>query len=294
MDPKALVKELPANTAGRDFVIGDLHGAFSCLERALEGVKFDPAVDRLISVGDLVDRGPENEKCLRLLLEPWFFAVKGNHEQMMADYYADRPLGQWWLRNGGGWGLQHRLENTDYSKEVRQLARASEDLPILLTVNRPDGKKFHVLHAELYSMEPLTDADLVGSDKFMQSAFYQNMDGEFITWGRFIFYELYRANIDETQIRKWQRGAELHKKGKHFGPELSHLYSGHTILLQPMRFMGQTNLDTGAFLTYGERSAYGMNPAPKWAGLTITEPLTDRFWKATPTSFEETQLLTLG
>jgi hypothetical protein len=51
---------LPANTAGRDFVCGDIHGCFDELDAALAKLQFDPAVDRLISVGDLVDRGPRS------------------------------------------------------------------------------------------------------------------------------------------------------------------------------------------------------------------------------------------
>lgn len=288
------VKQLEVNEQGRDFVIGDLHGAFSCLERALEGVNFDPTKDRLISVGDVIDRGPENEKCLRLIVEPWFHMVMGNHEHMMADFYADRPYGQWWVQNGGAWGLQHKWVDTDYAKEIRLLAQATEDLPLLLTVPMKDGRKFHVLHAELFAMEPLTDADLVDCERFRQAAFQQTMDGNYITWGRFIYYELYKAQMDEHAVRKWRRGAEVNKKGRFFGPDLSHIYSGHTICQRPSRYKGQTNLDTGAYYCYGEKTPYGMKEAPAWAGLTITEPLTDRFWRATPTSFEEVQPLILG
>ena len=48
------------NTAGRDFGVGDIHGYFTKLQAALDAIGFNPAVDRLFSVGDLVDRGPES------------------------------------------------------------------------------------------------------------------------------------------------------------------------------------------------------------------------------------------
>jgi hypothetical protein len=50
------VLRLPANTRGRDFVVGDIHGTFYVLEQALAAVGFDPARDRVICVGDLIDR----------------------------------------------------------------------------------------------------------------------------------------------------------------------------------------------------------------------------------------------
>jgi len=81
------IQKLPSNTRGTDYVIGDLHGCFSLLERLLDEVRFDKSRDRLFSVGDLIDRGPESLRCLQLLAEPWFYAVQGNHENMMLNFF---------------------------------------------------------------------------------------------------------------------------------------------------------------------------------------------------------------
>lgn len=51
-----------ANILGRDFVVGDIHGEFSKLSKLLSLVGFDEHSDRLFSVGDLVDRGPESRQ----------------------------------------------------------------------------------------------------------------------------------------------------------------------------------------------------------------------------------------
>ncbi len=56
-----LFKRLPQNTNGRDFVVGDLHGSISQLESAMDEIKFDKRVDRMLSVGDLVDKGTLSE-----------------------------------------------------------------------------------------------------------------------------------------------------------------------------------------------------------------------------------------
>ena len=64
------------------WVVGDLHGCRRELDLLLEQHKFDPQQDLLISVGDIIDRGPDSLGCLALLQEPWFRCVRGNHEEM--------------------------------------------------------------------------------------------------------------------------------------------------------------------------------------------------------------------
>jgi len=64
------------------YVIGDIQGCFPAFKRLLKKVAFDPGKDCLWSVGDLVNRGPDNLSTLR-----WFYqhrdsavAVLGNHD----------------------------------------------------------------------------------------------------------------------------------------------------------------------------------------------------------------------
>lgn len=96
--------KLPRNQAGRDFVVGDIHFKTRELHKGLLALGFDKSVDRLIAVGDLIDRGSGMLDGLKLLGEPWFFTVKGNHEQMLIDAYRANPHlpysahgARWWL-----------------------------------------------------------------------------------------------------------------------------------------------------------------------------------------------------
>ena len=72
------------NERGRDFVVGDVHGCFRTLQRALEEVRFEPERDRIFSVGDIVNRGPHSLDALQWLEERRLHeAVLGNHEAMV-------------------------------------------------------------------------------------------------------------------------------------------------------------------------------------------------------------------
>ena len=103
-----LVRRFARNTAGRDLVIGDIHGCFSKARAALDAVGFDPAAgDRLFSVGDLVDRGPESADVLWWLDQPWFAAVQGNHEDMAIRWGRPGcPMDpELYALNGGAWNI---------------------------------------------------------------------------------------------------------------------------------------------------------------------------------------------
>lgn len=98
-----MIPHFERNMAGRDFAVGDIHGMFGMLEAQLDELGFDTGHDRLFSVGDLVDRGPQCGAALAWLAEPWFFAVRGNHEQMAIDYAAGKLGRRLYAANGGAW-----------------------------------------------------------------------------------------------------------------------------------------------------------------------------------------------
>jgi len=115
------------NSRGRDFVVGDIHGHYDLLNAELSYEGFDPTCDRLFSVGDLIDRGPKSLLCLELLNEPWFYAVRGNHEQMMIDCIIHASF-ESWRRNYGQWlDAISESESSEWAKKL-------ESLPISMTI----------------------------------------------------------------------------------------------------------------------------------------------------------------
>jgi hypothetical protein len=67
-------------------IISDLHGTFWELNELLRTIQYNPRQIRLISVGDLVDRGPAAVGCLRKLRELKAEVCKANHEAKWLRY----------------------------------------------------------------------------------------------------------------------------------------------------------------------------------------------------------------
>ena len=101
------VLRLEKNKNGRDFVCGDIHGCFDEMEAELKHLEFDPSLDRLFCVGDLIDRGPKSELSIDYINQDWFFTVLGNHEHMFLLGNTDSPDRQRCIehhkQNSGAW-----------------------------------------------------------------------------------------------------------------------------------------------------------------------------------------------
>ncbi len=90
----------------KTFVIGDLHGRFDLLEKALFLIEQEqPDGGKVVFLGDYIDRGPQSRLVVERIIdgppEGWIWvALKGNHEDMMVQCHRGADLGLW-LGNGG-------------------------------------------------------------------------------------------------------------------------------------------------------------------------------------------------
>lgn len=137
------VQRFPINTAGRDFVVGDIHGCFDALCVEMDRVGFDPSTDRLFSVGDLVDRGSLSADAINWIGQDWFHAVRGNHEQMAIGVAAGRHDLENYRQNGGAWFLDLHPE-----AQIR-IAEALDTLPLCIEVETADGL-VGIVHADIH------------------------------------------------------------------------------------------------------------------------------------------------
>ena len=119
---------------GRDWVVGDVHGCFRTLRQALLAVDFEHGHDRLFSVGDLIDRGPNSIDALEWLESERFEAVvMGNHEAEMArmlqtgEILSPAKSYQQWM-----WNIERQ--------DLFRWYRALRPLPLAVTVETSHGQ----------------------------------------------------------------------------------------------------------------------------------------------------------
>lgn len=299
---KTALKTFGPNLVGRDFAIGDLHGAMKSFQNLCRELHIDPTKDRVFSASDLVDRGDNSLECLRLMREDFFHNVLANHEQMMIEAFHGGIMGRYWLQNGGWWGAealqQFRAKAagqphviTDDMADLYDLVNLADDLPFLITINHKSGKKFHILHAELPPRLSghVTDAELADEECVRELAMTQSGDGDAFLWARSLFQDFSRTTISKEIVVKrikMMRGGKT-RFLEQFNDERSHIISGHSIVKHPLTLIGQTNIDTCA---YGGEDA----KASGWEALTCIDLDTWTFYQATPTTFKVVEPITVN
>ena len=143
----ALVEIFAPNTKGRDFIVGDIHGEFDLVLRAMDTANFDQAHDRLFSVGDLIDRGAGSHRCVKFLSQPYVHAVRGNHEDMLIDLYADgEPPAKVveWMAKHNGFGWWSDIEGS----MKHEILNAIRPLPIIIEIETSRGT-VGIVHADV-------------------------------------------------------------------------------------------------------------------------------------------------
>lgn len=218
------VKYLKMNHGGRDFVVGDIHGAFNLVQSAMRKVGFNPDHDRLFACGDLIDRGVGSVRATSFLAQPYVHCVMGNHESNLLDLYTsidkgddDSIIGVLAAKNwqGMGWLL---------STTVRQridLLLAIAKLPYVIEAQSSRGT-IGLIHAEVPT----------------------GMD-----WGDF---KAFIKSGDQTTIDFCLTSRErFQRSNEEFVSGVGRVFSGHTPQLQSgaKRMGNMVCVDTGAFLS---------------------------------------------
>lgn len=134
--------------SARTLIVGDIHGCREELEDLLEESGWETG-DRLVSVGDLVAKGPDSLGVVRLFEELGGRAVRGNHDQHCL---------QWWDASRAGEELpklkpaHQRVADALGDEEWKWLGA----LPLWLALEEHDAL---VVHAGLETNLPLKEQD---------------------------------------------------------------------------------------------------------------------------------------
>jgi serine/threonine protein phosphatase 1 len=219
------ILKFPLNTAGRDFFVGDIHGSFHLLDEALDRVEFNPLVDRVFSVGDLVDRGRESIRAIDWITHPAFHTVLGNHELMAMQYtglesvprYVGRITEYEYSYHGGDWLLDET--------QVRRVEVATifQKLPIAIEVETVVGR-VGVIHAEVPN-GTWTHTDSIARDSPAATA---------ALWGR----------------------GKIKSGDYSVVSNIDYVVVGHTIVNVPVMLGNVCYIDTGAVYSYMPNSPH--------------------------------------
>lgn len=234
------IDRLKANTLGRDFVVGDIHGCYDLLMEGLDAIQFDRAKDRLFSVGDLTDRGPDSLKCAELIYEPWFFATQGNHDRMFFNAIIGTPSAYHsprnFYHNGGDWVREYVTD------QLRALAYDMlEKMPLVIFVGS-SRKGFAVTHSRLNSGEA---------------------DPDYFVWDRSMYDTI--QNRDADVMHNWKKEVQQEYFLDAYNPNDRLVYVGHNTLPNGHRIFVDNHfmIDSGAY-----RKVVGHQPD---SCLTIVE-----------------------
>ena len=209
-----MIKQLVITDDKRVFVVGDIHGCYDLLMSKLREIDFDFNSDLLIGVGDLIDKGVENLKCVELLDKGWFINVRGNHEQFCIDGLNDPTIAYYHkMRNNCGEWFYKLSETTQ-----RNIVCQFEQLPLMLEVDYC-GVKFGFVHAGL----PVEDWELC-KELLANGDIWQGRPmSEHLLWSR-----------------------DLINSGKHVSVAgINNVFFGHTVIPKAKQLGNCIFLDTG-------------------------------------------------
>ena len=90
----------------RLFAIGDIHGCFDSLKELVENKIQLQKSDKLILLGDYIDRGDKSKEVIDYIIELQekgfnIVPLMGNHETMLLDAYENEKNISIWIQNGG-------------------------------------------------------------------------------------------------------------------------------------------------------------------------------------------------
>ena len=199
------------------YVVGDIHGCYSLLMDELANVNFNFEQDLLISVGDIVDKGPQSYQCLELIEKKWFTMVRGNHEELCIQGNYNSFFRKIHKKYGGEWF--YALENTARNQIVAKLKK----LPIMLELHTRQ-KKIGIVHGDIQ----LDDWNAL---KARVEAKNSDVTNTFLTYADVLW------------------GRSRIKNSKDYGTvqNINEVYLGHTVVETMVKRNNCFYIDTGAY-----------------------------------------------
>lgn len=106
------------SSSSRLIAIGDIHGCSESLAAIINAIQPQPE-DRIVTLGDYIDRGPDSrgviDQLIALRERCELIPLLGNHEEMLLGALRGKSPWKWWLQHGGKETLDSYGCDGDYS-----------------------------------------------------------------------------------------------------------------------------------------------------------------------------------
>ena len=233
------MRSIDPPAGGRLIFIGDIHGCYDELRELLDRVAPD-ANDVVVSVGDVVTKGPAAERCLALWRERGYLAVRGNNEIKLLD--RARPVIRFFARED-----REVLRRRDLLAYIRSW-------PLVLDFPRD---RITAVHGGFLPQMRVTEEDIAREQAVLpELRWIRKQNG---AW-RPIPKDKKKKD-DVLWAEKW--------RGDRF------VLYGHTPLREPKRDKQAMGLDTGC--VYGGSLTAAVYDSSEWHTLSV--PATHKYAK---------------
>ena len=121
---------------GNVWAIGDVHGYADTLLALLDSLNLSSR-DRVVLLGDLVDRGPRSCEVIRIAREnPQIFSVLGNHEEMMLNSFDVDNIETMTAQQTNWFYVGGRATNQSYIDEFTNSQGQIDDFDLRMRVGK--------------------------------------------------------------------------------------------------------------------------------------------------------------
>jgi len=153
-------KAIGMTFVARRLAIGDIHGCITALTSLIDLVELRQD-DKIITLGDYVDRGPNSRAVLEFVIELGkkhdLVALRGNHEIMMLDAREKRSWFEPWLQYGGQETLRSYSEGRAESASFDNVPDSHIDFLEIQLVAFYECEAHFFVHANVEAHIPLSE-----------------------------------------------------------------------------------------------------------------------------------------
>ena len=160
------------------WIVGDIHGYYDSFVNLVSKLNLDEG-DLVISIGDMIDGGPESIGVVELFIESdQFIAILGNHEQMLLDDWNKKSKFEFGtLKSSGFWASKKPVDRNKKLMIVDYLSNLPTEIIL---------EKFRLVHA--------------GYRDFPYSSSLEDQSDEDRLWSRDIFTVRYPFDQNRTIV----------------------------------------------------------------------------------------------